>query len=83
MNLELQLSSKLIWCVLPKTLLTKSDEMVRFVQVMHLLSVHLILPLFIERRVNLALIIASLKGFAIPEANKRLCLKSVLQSVFR
>ena len=38
-DFELHLSSKLIWYLLQETLLTKSDEMVKSLQVVHLSSV--------------------------------------------
>ena len=61
MDLELQLSSKLILYVLPVTLLKKSAETIKFLQVLHLLSVHLNVPFFIERGGNLALTRVSLR----------------------
>ena len=51
MDLELKLSSKLIWYVLPAILLTKSDEMVKYLRVVFHLSVHFNVSFFIERGV--------------------------------
>ena len=83
MDLELQLSSKLILYVLPVTLLTKSAETIKFLQVLHLLSVHLNVPFFIERGGNFALTSVSLMVLQFLKLIKGFASKTVLHSVFR
>ena len=82
MDLELQLSSKLIWYVLPETLLTKSDETIKFLQVLHLLSVHLKVPFFIVRGGNLALTNVSLRVLQFRKQIKGFASKTVLYLLY-
>ena len=83
MDLELKLSSKLIWYVLPAILLTKSDEMVKYLRVVFHLSVHFNVSFFYRKRGNLALTNVSLRVLHFQKLTKSFAAKTILHSVFR